>query len=922
MTTSAFPTGWEDQLKAAAFGLLPQSPNSTTQLESPLQPKIEGVAVNGGGKVAGNGGHEVSCGFVSQESESSTSGMNEAEPSPDMASTGPNVVTSSKKMLTIRSDGKLRSPKTRSTNGSSKPKSMQRTKKLETAHKGKILVIKYGLDSGSRISTGQKIQEICARISPDSTSATKVDKNIPKSIVPPKTHPFFLGAGRQTLNQKPVQCSDLSGASKESSSPTQAALSLSTKKLDEPIHLSTSASSWTNVTGYAVSTNTFENSKASRFPGTMEPVWPPRNMTHIRPQMEDSVMSQSLHKSAYLPDGGRKKKFAEVQISEHEEVLQPYINLAHVEREALQSGSPHSLGSFRRPRRRIMTGLELQNAVWKVLASELHQPADLKRLDHLEEGELSGSYPFHSETHGAISRIYQDVPNSLTAFDKFECETQDWVHKYAPKCAEEVLQSGREALILRDWLKNLMISSVGNRIGDSSKVRHSTMAPGKANGSLKRKKRKRAEGLDDFLISSDEEDGLMDDFIDLENIESHAHEPFLLKRSVVRAGLGSWDALNSHSAANAIVVSGPNGCGKTAAVYAVAQELGFEVFEINAGSRRSGKDVLDKVGDMTRNYHVNHASERDRKSDNEESFELTESLKHDIEYGKQATVNSFFKPKDENKKNSRAPRGHSGSTTLQHTNKYQQSQKQSLILLEEADVLFEEDKQFWATTLELIVSSKRPVIMTCTDESVLPIDEMFLFAILRFTPPPEQLAIDYLLLVACNEGHLLSRSAVTVLLKSKDYDLRASLTELNFFCQMAIGDTKGGLEWMLMRSSLNESQNEHGQALRVISDATYLDGMGCFSYDPQDRDQRLIFNDEMELLAQIRTCWSVDVAELEECHSIRSFACESRQDVFQRLKNLDNALDAISAADSFRCSELRDSSMVSSYAAASWSLLT
>lgn len=924
ITTYASSSEWEDQLKAAAFGQHPPSPNLTTQLVSPSQLQFEDVAINGGKKKVDDEGHEGSCGAVSHQSESSTSGRNEDDLSPDMTSTALAVTTPPKKMLKIRSDGKLRSPKAPSINGTFKSKSKQRTKKTETAHKGKILVIKYGLDNKSRISTGQKIQDICSRISSDSSFETKLELNIPKSVIPPKTHPFFLEAGRRTSNQTPVQCEDPNGASMESNTQPQPDASQSPRKSNASTRLSSNSSAWANVSGFGRRTNGFENAKASRYPEAMEPMWPPRDLTHVRPQTEDIFISQMLYKSAHLPDAGRKMKYAKVQISEHEEVLQPFVELAHAEREALANASPRSMGSFRRPRRRIMTGLELQDAIRKIVASDLPQPTDPQRPDHLEEVKLSRSHPLPPEIHGAVSRIYQDIPNSLTAFDKFECETQDWVHKYTPKRAEEVLQSGREAFILRDWLKNLTISSAEDRSGDMSKAQHSSNASRKINGLLKRKKRKRAEGLDDFLISSDEEADLMDGFMTLENIDADAHGPFPFKRSVVRAGFDPGNVLDSQKAANAIVISGPNGCGKTAAVYAVGQELGFEIFEINAGSRRSGKDVLDKVGDMTRNHLVNHAPEREGKQDIEESLELTESLKHEIDSGRQATVNAFFKPKGENKKKpSGRPQDHSGTTTIKHMKRHQRSPKQSLILLEEVDVLFEEDKQFWATILDLIMSSKRPVIMTCTDESLLPLDEILLFAILRFTPPPEQLAVDYLLLVACNEGHLLSRSAISVLLKSKNYDLRASMTELSFFCQMAVGDTKGGLEWMLMRSSLNESQNEHGQALRVVSDATYLDGMSCFSYEPQDQDQRLIFNGEIELLTQIRNCLSVDVAELEDYRSARSVECasqESREDVLQRLKTLDMALDAISAADTFPCSELRDVNMVTSYADASWGL--
>ena len=44
-------------------------------------------------------------------------------------------------------------------------------------------------------------------------------------------------------------------------------------------------------------------------------------------------------------------------------------------------------------------------------------------------------------------------------------------------------------------------------------------------------------------------------------------------------------------AGNVALVTGSSGSGKTAAVFALAAELGFKVLEANASSNRTGKQV-------------------------------------------------------------------------------------------------------------------------------------------------------------------------------------------------------------------------------------------------------------------------------------------------------------------------------------------
>lgn len=53
---------------------------------------------------------------------------------------------------------------------------------------------------------------------------------------------------------------------------------------------------------------------------------------------------------------------------------------------------------------------------------------------------------------------------------------------------------------------------------------------------------------------------------------------------------------------------GPAGCGKTATVYALAEELGYNVLEVNASSRRNGKTVLSHLHEATQSHSLNNNS--------------------------------------------------------------------------------------------------------------------------------------------------------------------------------------------------------------------------------------------------------------------------------------------------------------------------
>ncbi|KAK4046373.1 hypothetical protein OIV83_006096 [Microbotryomycetes sp. JL201] len=183
-------------------------------------------------------------------------------------------------------------------------------------------------------------------------------------------------------------------------------------------------------------------------------------------------------------------------------------------------------------------------------------------------------------------------------------------------------QSRASAICLRQWLARQAIENV---------------RPG-VKGNMKKSKKTTGLGeFDDFVVS-DEDEG---DFF--------GQGPDWIPD---RDGLtGSPNLNGGHS--NVLLLSGPVGSGKTSAIHAVAEELGWNVLEMNAGGRRSGKDVERLVGNLGQNHTVTALNA---------SLSTTQGIA------------AVFGPGQAN--------AHASDRTL--------------ILLEEVDILFRDDKDFWS----------------------------------------------------------------------------------------------------------------------------------------------------------------------------------------------------------------------------------
>lgn len=208
---------------------------------------------------------------------------------------------------------------------------------------------------------------------------------------------------------------------------------------------------------------------------------------------------------------------------------------------------------------------------------------------------------------------------------------------------------------------------------------------------------------------------------------------------------------------NLVLLVGNHGTGKTAAAYTVAKETGYTIFEINTSSRRAGKDVIKQVGEMTASHLVRFDHQQKKRKKGETiiirdtvkkpktvdiathfkrmltmSVEKDQDVVMDEVRPASNPIDAFFKKPSQNiasttTVSSKVTMKTSSVTTsstvtetetietemINEQSDVKDEHKQSLVLLEEVDILFEEDKGFWTAVIELCQKSKRPIIMTC-----------------------------------------------------------------------------------------------------------------------------------------------------------------------------------------------------------------
>ncbi|XP_045125844.1 ATPase family AAA domain-containing protein 5-like isoform X2 [Portunus trituberculatus] len=210
------------------------------------------------------------------------------------------------------------------------------------------------------------------------------------------------------------------------------------------------------------------------------------------------------------------------------------------------------------------------------------------------------------------------------------------------------------------------------------------------------------------------------------------------------------------------LVCGPPGAGKTAAVYALASELGYKVLEVNASSRRQGRQVMSQLAEATQSHSVSNASASSQTSSAFSALFSTRTSNTVPTKENSQTGTSSTQDKDSNKK-----RG------------------VSLVLFEDIDIVFEEwDEGFMSTVNNLMSTTKRPIILTTSHASTNILSQIKeRFEVIEFVLPSEKLTAQYLQLAALANGCHVCFQEVKDLVHLNKGDVRKSLLDLQLLSQ-------------------------------------------------------------------------------------------------------------------------------------------
>ncbi|NXU84027.1 ATAD5 protein, partial [Xiphorhynchus elegans] len=400
-----------------------------------------------------------------------------------------------------------------------------------------------------------------------------------------------------------------------------------------------------------------------------------------------------------------------------------------------------------------------------------------KQIEGTETGQATHLGKSRAQKAGGVMEDTECL-SEPSALPGVEREDMLWTEKYQPQDSSELVGNKKEIEKLHSWLKEW-----------------------KKRADLEEKRSQKEEKED-----TEPEDSLSS--LDFRDSKS--------------------DLKEETSLCNTVLITGPPGVGKTAAVYACAQELGFKIFEVNASCQRSGRQILSQLKEATQSHQVDKKGVNAHKPCFFNSCSSAKSPKKMYSPKKiisprkpplspkgaglkrnltPKTLANYFKISSKRKGNDgevtaeEKGRGNTQNSVeekkdaqIKPLNKeeggeHNRKSATSLILFEEVDIIFDEDAGFLSAIKTFMATAKRPVILTTNDPTFSLMFDGY-FEEINFRTPSLGNATSYLQTLCLAENLRTEGKDLAALLTTNNCDIRKSVLCLQFWVRSGGGCRK------------------------------------------------------------------------------------------------------------------------------------
>ncbi|KAK6257507.1 hypothetical protein QUC31_000966 [Theobroma cacao] len=233
---------------------------------------------------------------------------------------------------------------------------------------------------------------------------------------------------------------------------------------------------------------------------------------------------------------------------------------------------------------------------------------------------------------------------------------------------------------------------------------------------------------------------------------------------------------------NVLLVTGPIGSGKSAAIHACAKEHGFKVLESNASDCRNGAVVKQKFGEALESRCFTGSIENPVGSLSKEVMKSSAPLSNGEAAQEFDDEVIELIPTPDEEESFGAHRASRQRVCNESEAGFAQAKVKPLILFEDVDISFPEDHGFVAAIQKIAEKAKGPVILTSNSNNLVLPDKLSRLE-LCFTMPSTKELLHHLHMVCAAEKATIQPYLLEQLIKCCQGDIRKTIMHLQFWCQ-------------------------------------------------------------------------------------------------------------------------------------------